>query len=167
MPESTEHSNTQTDRERPHPTIRLFSTHLLPTMPSSISCMLIATGSPFEPPTYAGHAIPIGQCNSAFIFPGVGLGVIACRARRVTEAMFVAAARALSDCSPARRDPEAALYPLVEDIRAVSKRVALAVAAEAQRAGLAEPTTPEELERRVAALMWVPQYAPLRRVAYG
>jgi malate dehydrogenase (oxaloacetate-decarboxylating) len=123
---------------------------------------LIATGSPFAPPTYAGRSIPIGQCNNAFIFPGVGLGVIAARARRVTDAMFVVAARALSDCSPALRDPEAALYPLVENIRAVSKHVALAVAAEAQRAGLAEPTTSEELERRVAAIMWVPQYARLK-----
>jgi malate dehydrogenase (oxaloacetate-decarboxylating) len=127
---------------------------------------LIATGSPFPPPTYVGRSIPIGQCNNAFIFPGVGLGVIAARARRVTNAMFVAAARALSDCSPARHDPQAALYPPVEDIRAVSKRVALAVAAEAQRAGLAEPGSPEELERRVAALMWVPHYARLKPIPF-
>jgi malate dehydrogenase (oxaloacetate-decarboxylating) len=123
---------------------------------------LIATGSPFPPATYAGRSIPIGQCNNAFIFPGVGLGVIVARARRVTDAMFAAAARALSDCAPAQSDSEAALYPAVEDIRAVSQRVALAVAAEAQRAGLAEPTSPEELEQRVAALMWLPQYARLQ-----
>jgi malate dehydrogenase (oxaloacetate-decarboxylating) len=126
---------------------------------------LIATGSPFPPPTYAGRPISIGQCNNAFIFPGVGLGVIAARARRITDGMFVAAARALSNCSPARRDPAAALYPLVEDIRAVSKQVALAVAAEAQRAGLADPAAPEELERRVAAMMWVPRYARLKGAA--
>jgi malate dehydrogenase (oxaloacetate-decarboxylating) len=125
---------------------------------------LIATGSPFAPATVEGRSIRIGQCNNAFIFPGVGLGVIAAGARRVSDAMFVAAARALSDCSPARRDPQAALYPVVEDIRAISKRVALAVAAEAQRAGLAEPTSAEELERRVAAMMWVPQYALLKHV---
>ena len=125
---------------------------------------LVATGSPFPPVTYAGRTIQIGQCNNAFIFPGVGLGVIAARARHVSDSMFVAAARALSACAPVRRDPAAALYPAVEEIRMVSHQVALAVAAEAQRVGLAEPTAPEELERRVAATMWVPQYAQLRHV---
>jgi malate dehydrogenase (oxaloacetate-decarboxylating) len=123
---------------------------------------LIATGSPFLPPVYEGRSIPIGQCNNAFIFPGVGLGVLAARAGRVTDAMFAAAARALSDCSPARSDPAASLYPPVGDIRVVSKHVALAVAAEAQRTGQAEPTSPEELERRVTALIWVPRYARLK-----
>jgi malate dehydrogenase (oxaloacetate-decarboxylating) len=113
--------------------------------------------------TYAGRTIQIGQCNNAFIFPGVGLGVIAARARHVSDSMFVAAARALSACAPVRRDPAAALYPAVEEIRTVSRQVALAVAVEAQRVGLAEPTTPEELERRVTATMWVPQYAQLTR----
>lgn len=124
---------------------------------------LVATGSPFAPVTYAGRTIRIGQCNNAFIFPGVGLGVIASGARRVTDAMFVAAARALSTFAPVRRDPTASLYPAVEDVRAVSRQVALAVASEAQRAGLAEATSPEELERHVAAKMWEPRYVRLKR----
>jgi len=124
---------------------------------------LIATGSPFPPVQYDGRVMHIGQCNNAFIFPGVGLGVIATRARRVTDAMFVAAARALSELSPARRDPTASLFPALEEVREVSRRVALAVGAEAQRAGLAEETSPEELERRVVATMWTPQYPRLKR----
>ena len=123
---------------------------------------LIATGSPFAPVEYGGRTIQIGQCNNAFIFPGVGLGVIAAGARRVTDAMFVAAAEALSALSPARQDTAASLFPALENVRSVSRQVALAVGAEAQRAGLAEQTTSDELARRVDATMWTPQYVRLR-----
>jgi malate dehydrogenase (oxaloacetate-decarboxylating) len=123
---------------------------------------LVATGSPFPDVTYQGRVIRIGQCNNAFIFPGVGLGVIAARARHVTDEMFVVAARALHEFSPAHRDPHAPLYPVLEDIRTISRQVALAVAAEAQRTGLAEQTPREELEQRVDEKMWKPQYMRLR-----
>jgi malate dehydrogenase (oxaloacetate-decarboxylating) len=126
---------------------------------------LVATGSPFEDVSYHGQTIASGQCNNMFIFPGVGLGVLASQARHVTNDMFVAAARALSACSPARSDPTAALYPRVEDVRDVSRRVAIAVGLAAQRAGVAEQTSQEELERRVAAHMWVPHYARLKYTA--
>ena len=97
-----------------------------------------------------------------FIFPGIGLGVLASRARRVTNEMFIAAARALSACSPARQFASASLYPRVEDVREVSRRVAVAVGLAAQSAGVAEQTSPEELERRVVAQMWKPHYPRLR-----
>jgi malate dehydrogenase (oxaloacetate-decarboxylating) len=103
--------------------------------------------------------INIGQCNNAFVFPGVGLGVIASGARRVTNEMFVAAARALAEFSPALQDPTASLYPALEGVRKVSRRVALAVAGEALRLGLTDAVSKEELERRVDAKMWVPRYA--------
>ncbi len=122
---------------------------------------LIATGSPFAPVRYATHTIEIAQCNNVFIFPGVGLGVIATNARRVTEAMFAAAGEALSMLSPARRDPTASLFPALADVRAVSRQVALAVGAAAQAAGLAEMTTADELEQRVNAVMWAPHYVRL------
>jgi malate dehydrogenase (oxaloacetate-decarboxylating) len=99
-----------------------------------------------------------------FIFPGVGLGVIASQARRVTDAMFVAAARALSDCSPARQDPNASLYPQIEDVREVARRVALAVGQAAQQAGVAQPTAEEELQRQMTTMMWTPQYPQLKRL---
>jgi malate dehydrogenase (oxaloacetate-decarboxylating) len=124
---------------------------------------LVATGSPFPPVTWQGRTIRIGQCNNAFIFPGVGLGVIGSGARRVTDAMFSVAARVLSEFSPAVKDPDGALYPPLECVREISHRVALAVGTEAMRAGLTEITAPDSLERAVANKMWTPRYVPLRR----
>ena len=125
---------------------------------------LVATGSPFPPVTYNGRTIPIGQCNNMFIFPGIGLGIIASQARFVKAAMFVGAARALSDCSPARKDPNASLYPKIEDVREVARRVAMAVGKAAQQAGVTEQTSEEELERHITATMWMPQYPRLKRI---
>ena len=125
---------------------------------------LVATGSPFPPVKYNERTIPIGQCNNMFIFPGVGLGIIASQARFVKDAMFLAAARALSECSPAYKDPNASLYPEIEDVREVARRVALAVGKAAQQAGVAEQSSEDELERRITATMWTPQYPRLKRM---
>src|SRR5262249_6974073 len=120
---------------------------------------LIATGSPFPPVTYEGRTVPIGQCNNVYIFPGMGLGTTASRAARVTDAMFLAAARTLSDLSPALTDAAGSLFSPIEKIRDVSFQVALSVGLEAQRAGAAEKSPSQELERRVRAKMWEPRYA--------
>ncbi len=125
---------------------------------------VVATGSPFDPVEHGGRRFEIGQCNNAYIFPGVGLGVIAVQAPRITDGMFVAAARALSELAPARRDPLAPLLPSPSEVRAVSRHVAIAVAREAQRAGVVEPLSDAEIERRVVARMWAPRYLPYRRV---
>jgi malate dehydrogenase (oxaloacetate-decarboxylating) len=122
---------------------------------------IIATGSPFPPTNRVGRLVRTGQCNNSFIFPGVGLGVIASGAQRVTNGMFVEAARVLSDFSPMLTDPDAPLYPPLERVREISRKVALAVGVEAQRAGLARPTCREELERNVTDKMWQPSYVPL------
>ncbi|NTU80627.1 MAG: oxaloacetate-decarboxylating malate dehydrogenase, partial [Chloroflexales bacterium] len=124
---------------------------------------LVATGSPFAPVSYGGRTIHIGQCNNVFIFPGVGLGVIASGARRVTDTMFVAAARALSLWAPTRHDPTAPLYPSLMQARAVSQQVAIAVGLAAMRAGVAEPLPEAELARRVQATIWEPRYVPYHR----
>ncbi|HEY6402825.1 MAG TPA: malic enzyme-like NAD(P)-binding protein, partial [Blastocatellia bacterium] len=97
-----------------------------------------------------------------YIFPGVGLGVIASGARRIRQEMFLAAARALSEMAPALNDPMASLFPDLNDIREVSRRVAIAVGAEAQALGLAETTTRDELENRVDRKMWTPRYLRYR-----
>lgn len=126
---------------------------------------LVATGSPFPEVEFNGRTIRTGQCNNSFIFPGVGLGVISAGARRVTDDMFVAAARVLAGFSPVLGDRCAPLYPRLENVREVSCRVAVAVGLEAQRAGLAEEITLEELERRIRNRMWTPHYVPFKRNA--
>jgi malate dehydrogenase (oxaloacetate-decarboxylating) len=125
---------------------------------------VIATGIPFPAVVRDGRVIRIGQCNNSFIFPGVGLGVIASGARRVTDAMFVAAARVLSEFAPVLHDPEAPLYPPLEQVREVSLKVAVAVAREAQRSALAEVDL-DNLEQTITGKMRTPDYVPLRRAA--
>ena len=119
---------------------------------------LVATGSPFAPVSYGGRAIPIAQCNNVYIFPAIGLGVVASGARRVTDAMMLAAARALAGNSPALKDPSASLLPPLTDIRRVAAQIAIAVGIEAQKDGLAPKLAEEELRQRVTAAQWTPTY---------
>jgi malate dehydrogenase (oxaloacetate-decarboxylating) len=128
---------------------------------------LIGTGSPSPPVRWKGRLAPITQTNNAYVFPGVGLGVIAAQARRVTDAMFMAAARALPALSPALRDPAAPLLPPVTELRRVAVAVALAVARQAQADGVADPCGEEILERRIRAQVWEPEYRPYRRTHGG
>ncbi|MBM4132675.1 MAG: NAD-dependent malic enzyme [Nitrospira sp.] len=124
---------------------------------------LVATGSPFADIAYKGRTIPVTQCNNSYIFPGLGLGILAAKARRVTDGMFMAASMALAESSPALSKPDAPLLPSLEGIRQVSRRIALAVAAEAQKAGVAERTSEDETARLVDQHMWVPRYARLKK----
>ena len=123
---------------------------------------VIATGSPFDDVTYGGRRFPIAQCNNSYVFPGVGLGVLAVGAKRVTERMFMAGARALAECSPASHDQTGSLLPPLSESRTVSRAIALAVAAAAQHEGFAAPCAAEELERLVDAKMWAPRYLPMK-----
>jgi malate dehydrogenase (oxaloacetate-decarboxylating) len=124
---------------------------------------LVATGSPFSPVEHDGRTFRIGQCNNSFIFPGVGLGVIASGATRVTNEMFVAAARVLSEFSPALQDASAPLYPPLENVQQVSLAVAVAVAAMVEQADLSQPGVRAELTERIKGKMWSPHYVALRR----
>jgi malate dehydrogenase (oxaloacetate-decarboxylating) len=122
---------------------------------------LVATGSPFPDVLHQGQTFPIAQCNNSYIFPGVGLGVIAAGARRVTDEMFMAAAQALADSSPATTKSDPSLLPALKEIRQLSRRIALAVGTKAQQQGLATPTSSKELERLVNANLWEPRYPRL------
>ncbi len=124
---------------------------------------IVATGSPFAPVDFAGRKIPIAQCNNVYIFPAVGLGLIASRARRVTDRMMMAAARALGDNSPVLSDSEASLLPRLKDLRTIARQIAFEVGVEAQHTGVAQPTSPEELHDRIAATQWTPEYPHLVR----
>jgi malate dehydrogenase (oxaloacetate-decarboxylating) len=123
---------------------------------------LIATGSPFSDVSYRGRTITVSQCNNVYIFPGLGHGVIAAQARRVTDEMFLAAARALSTYPGAAEGADAPLLPPLAQIRTVSRCVALAVGREAQRQGLARPMAPEEWEQTLSSRGWEPKYPLLR-----
>lgn len=122
---------------------------------------LVATGSPFPPVSYGGCTVPISLCNNVYIFPAVGLGLVASGASRVTDAMMVAAAEALARQSPALTNPTSPLLPPVNDLRRVAVEIAVAVGLEAQRAGLAGYMSSDELRARVVASQWAPVYPML------
>jgi malate dehydrogenase (oxaloacetate-decarboxylating) len=124
---------------------------------------VIGTGSPFPPVVKNGVHVRVDQTNNSYVFPGIGLGAIAVRARRISDGMLLAAAQALAQVSPSKHDSKANLLPPVTDLRDVSYRVALAVALQAQSEGLAEQTSREELEACIRLKMWTPVYRPYRR----
>ncbi|MCX6989221.1 MAG: NAD-dependent malic enzyme [Chlamydiae bacterium] len=119
---------------------------------------IIATGSPFPPVEYQGKVFSIAQCNNACIFPGLGLGVIAVKARKMTRRMFVAAAKRLSEYSPILQDPSSSLFPSFENLRNISKEIAFVVARVAQEDGVADQISDEELRQRIGSNVWVPDY---------
>jgi len=124
---------------------------------------LIGTGSPFPPVQWNDRAVAIDQTNNSYIFPGVGLGVLAVDARRVTDAMFMTAAKALADLSPTIWDKAGRLLPPVDQLRAVSVAVATAVARQAQADGVARPCDDQALAELIRAHVWEPIYQPYRR----
>jgi len=124
---------------------------------------LIGTGSPFPPVDVDGTALTADQTNNAYVFPGVGLGVLAVRARRVSEGMFTAAAKALAAISPAARDPRQNLLPPVRELRSVALTVAAAVARQARAEGLCEEFDDTALDQLIARKMWDPVYRPYYR----
>jgi malate dehydrogenase (oxaloacetate-decarboxylating) len=125
--------------------------------------VIIGTGSPFGTVQKDGKPFRVDQTNNAYIFPGMGLGIIAVKAKRVTDSMFMAAAKALASVSPAKEDKHANLLPPLTKIRDVSIRVAIATAKEAIHLGLADPLSSEEIEKRVRKAMWSPTYIPYRK----
>jgi len=125
---------------------------------------VIGTGSPFPPIQRDGHVFRVDQTNNAYVYPGIGLGAIAAKARRISDGMFLAAARAIAAVSPARRDPKANLLPPLIELRRLSFHVAIAAAKQAQADGFAEPTSDDELAAAVRAKMWEPVYASYRRI---
>lgn len=131
---------------------------------------LVATGSPFAPVIYQGRSYPVAQCNNSYIFPGMGLGILAAGARRVSDLMFMAASEALAASSPVLGDPSDPGAPLLaplSQVREVSRNIAFSVGRQAQSEGLAEQTTEEELRERIEAEFWNPAYRPIVSAGKG
>lgn len=127
---------------------------------------LVATGSPFAPVELDGKVYPIAQCNNAYIFPGIGLGVVASGARRVTDAMLMTASRALAREAPVARSGEGALLPPLAQIRELSKAIAFEVAAQAQQEGVAPRTNGTKLREAIERSFWSPEYRHYRRRSF-
>ncbi len=125
---------------------------------------IVGTGSPFPPLMRDGALVNVDQTNNSYIFPGVGLGVLAVGARRITDRMFEVAARTLASASPAKNDPRATLLPPVTELRRVAVLVARAVARQARAEGLCEPFDDAQIDGRIDAKMWEPAYPPYRKV---
>jgi malate dehydrogenase (oxaloacetate-decarboxylating) len=125
---------------------------------------VVGAGSPFPPLIRNGRSVAVDQTNNSYIFPGVGLGAIAVQARRITDTMFMAAAKALAERSPARHDSSGNLLPPVTALRDIAMAVARAVALQAVNEGVASPMSEREIDAAIAAKMWVPKYLPYRRV---
>ncbi|MFF1722539.1 NAD-dependent malic enzyme [Streptomyces sviceus] len=120
---------------------------------------LIAAGSPFPPLEVDGREVPVAQANNVYVFPAVGLAVTACRARRVTDRMMVAAARAVGDCAVrAGTDGATPLLPPLASMRDAAREIALAVAQAAVEDGVAPEATESELREAIAEAQWTPRY---------
>ena len=127
---------------------------------------LIATGSPFAPVIYQEKIYNISQCNNSYIFPGIGLGVIASGATRVTDSMLMASSNALADCSPKLQNPDADLLPDLSQIQQISKIIAIKVAQAAMQDGVAPVISLEELQKKIEANFWKPEYRQYQRITF-
>jgi malate dehydrogenase (oxaloacetate-decarboxylating) len=121
---------------------------------------LVATGSPFEPVNFNGQQHVIGQCNNCFVFPGIGLGVILSEASRVSDGLFLAAARALAEFA-ASQPATGSLFPSLKDLRAVSRLVAFKVAQMARDEGVGRTLDDAAIQAELDELIWIPEYPEL------
>lgn len=126
---------------------------------------IVATGSPFAPVEYKGERYEISQCNNSYIFPGIGLGVVASKARRVSDGMLMAASRCLAEASSARHASRNVVLPPLTALAELSKAIAFAVAKVAQAEGLASERSDDELRGDIERNFWTPQYREYRRIA--
>lgn len=119
---------------------------------------LVATGSPFEPVTHSGQTHVIGQCNNAFVFPGVGLGVLISEASHVTDSLFLAAARTLAEFTLAQKAWNGSLYPSLQHLREISQAIGFKVAQTARDEGFGRTLDDEALKAAIEDFVWFPEY---------
>tara|TARA_R110000744_G_scaffold333043_2_gene438433 strand:- start:107 stop:1801 length:1695 start_codon:yes stop_codon:yes gene_type:complete len=127
--------------------------------------VIIATGSPFNPVEYKGKIYPIAQCNNSYIFPGIGLGVLAAKASLISDEMLMATSAALANASPLANGLGTALLPPLTGIAQLSKKIAFDVGKIAQKQGLALEVSDEMLSERIDGNFWKAEYRPYKRVS--
>ena len=127
--------------------------------------VIIATGSPFAPVAYNGTLYPIAQCNNSYIFPGIGLGVIASKARLISDEMLREASKTLAAASPKANSGEGGLLPAFTELSALSKQIAFNVAKVAMQQGLALELDDAMLLQKIEDNFWLPQYRQYKRVS--
>jgi len=127
---------------------------------------IVATGSPFDPVDMGDQHYEIAQCNNSYIFPGIGLGVIASRAQRISDNMMMASSRALAECSPLARDGTGSLLPALSEIRSVSKLIAKAVYRQAIVDGYAVDVDDDAIDAKINSNFWEPEYREYRRTSF-
>ncbi len=159
-------------RHTPHPVIFPLSnpTSVAEATPADLlrwtnGRALVGTGSPFAPVEVNGKLVRIAQVNNSYIFPGLALGILVSRARRVTDGMIMAAAKALASLSPARTDKNAPLLPSLSDSRNVSRAIAQAVWRQAIADGVADPVDETLFDEELSAYVWEPVYVPYERIS--
>jgi malate dehydrogenase (oxaloacetate-decarboxylating) len=128
---------------------------------------LIGTGSPFEPVTIWGKKVRIDQTNNSYIFPGLALGIIASKAKRVTDTMVMAAAKELVRLVPTQKDKKASLLPSLSESRQLSRSIAQAVGRQAVHDGQAQLAGEDSLDRELQANIWEPVYVPYERKGHS
>ncbi len=125
--------------------------------------VIIATGSPFSPVQYQGKTYPIAQCNNSYIFPGIGLGVVAANINRITDEMLMVASETLAAVSPLANTGAGELLPPLTGIANLSKKIAFAVAKVAFTQKLALEISDEQLKAKIEQNFWHPEYRQYRR----
>lgn len=126
---------------------------------------IVATGSPFDTVECNGEHLEISQCNNSYIFPGVGLGVIACKAKLVSDEMLMVASKTLAELSPGKEDQSSAVLPPLTALPQISRRIAFEVAKTAIKQELAREMSDEDLLATIERNFWIPAYREYRRIA--
>ncbi|GLX84479.1 NAD-dependent malic enzyme [Thalassotalea loyana] len=126
---------------------------------------IVATGSPFSPVDYKGNLYPVAQCNNSYIFPGLGLGVVAANINRITDEMLMVASETLAQASPLANTGEGELLPPITEIASLSKEIAFEVAKVAYAQGLALEISDDQLRAKIDRNFWQPEYRDYRRIS--
>lgn len=124
---------------------------------------LIATGTAFPAVEYHNRMVQIAQCNNALVFPGIGLGVLAVNATKLTKDMILAAADALCKFAPSKKDSFLPLLPSLDDAQAVAKAIAVSVAKCAIDSGYAQRNQDADLKKLIDDMFWEPRYLPFKK----